>query len=123
MGVCRASSDKKQYHPRTPPQGRRRGEWVDMMRRRTEGSVRAGAGRDAAETAAGGVGGDPRGTARRVALAYFGAGVGTFVALGLMALLRRIHDVDAPFLVALVPVVFGCWLGGLGPGLFAATLV
>ncbi|HSV15472.1 MAG TPA: PAS domain S-box protein, partial [Tepidisphaeraceae bacterium] len=96
-----------------------------MMRRRTEGSVRVGAGKDAADPASGGAGagGGPRISPRRIAFDYIGAAIGTAVALALMALLRHVHDVDAPFLLALVPVVFGSWLGGLGPGLFAATLV
>src|SRR2546430_12617493 len=82
------------------------------MMPRTEGSVRSAGGRDAMLT-----------SSRRIALLYLAATVTAAVALGAMALLRRLHDVDAPFLLALAPVVFVCWLGGLGPGLFTATLV
>jgi PAS domain S-box-containing protein len=89
------------------------------MFRRTDGSVRATTGTEANTHS-------QRQTTAAWASTFFryiAAVVATALALGGMALLRRIPGADAPFLLATVPVIFACWLGGLGPGLFAATIV
>src|SRR5438105_2455784 len=94
------------------------------MERRTDGSVRAGTGKEAAsEEATGKQTFGSKAAGATIVRRYLAATVATVVALAGMALLRRIPDADAPFLLAMAPVVFACWFGGLGPGLFAATLV